>query len=61
MDLELFLGLVFLLFWLACEALCIWLILKDRKCEPPICYGYHVGDVPPTRKGTDDEPNFYGK
>jgi hypothetical protein len=57
MSLDLFLGLVFLLLWLVAEAVCIWLILKDRK--EPTCYGYAVGAGGTNRVGTPAEPNFY--
>jgi hypothetical protein len=59
MNLELFLGLVFLLLWLIAEAICVWLIFNDRR--PPICYGYGVGDRGSSREGTAEAPNFYRK
>lgn len=60
MDLEIFLGLMFLLFWLLCEAICIWLIFRDMKgsCLPPV-YGCSIGDTPKTPH-TPNKPNFYG-
>ncbi len=57
MDMDLFLSLVFLLLWLVAEAVCIWLILRDKK--PPICYGYSVAEGGSSRKSTPDDPNFY--
>lgn len=62
MELDLFLGMIFLLFWLLCEAVCIWLILRDVKKPPvpPLVYGASVGGVP-ARPGTPERPNFYSR
>lgn len=59
MDLEIFLGLMFLLFWLLCEAICIWLIFRDMNgpCFPPVYGG--VSLMPPSRQHTPNKPNFY--
>jgi hypothetical protein len=57
MDMEIFLGLVFLLFWLLCEAICIWLIFRDVKDKPTV-YGSAIGGIP-NRPHTQQQPNFY--
>jgi hypothetical protein len=61
--------LLFLFFWLLSEAICIWLILRDRsECyDPdPIPDGYggygnygYGGCGRSERESTDDRPNFY--
>lgn len=53
---------LFLVVWIALEALLIWLILRvlDSKDEtiPPPCYG-HPHIVRSQRVGDENRPNFY--
>lgn len=66
MDLDIFLGLIFLLLWLLCEAVCIWFIMRDQKQKnqpgpdaPLIVYGSKVGIGGSRRKNSQNSPNFY--
>jgi hypothetical protein len=58
MDLDVFLGLTFLVLWLTGEAFCVWLLLRDDR--PRVCYGTSVGVGGSARPNTPTEPNFYG-